>query len=337
MSNNIKCIKPIDFQWETADPFLFCAYHHDFYPEGNEESGPNASLAGRNIGMDFEIRDGWRMYHGDRVPGFPVHPHRGFETITVVQQGLVDHADSMGAAGRYGEGDVQWMTAGKGVQHSEMFPLVNQDRGNPLTLFQIWLNLPARSKMVEPHFAMFWANKIPCKQFQDESGNIITVDVIAGRLDGTKALSPPPDSWASNPENHVAVWTIVLSPGARWILPSAAPGLNRNLYFYQGSQLSIDGQDIASMNRIELVSDAAVELKNEGEECRLLMLQGRPINEPVAQYGPFVMNSQNEIMQTMIDYKNTQFGGWPWPQRDPVHTGKGRFARHANGEIEEAG
>jgi hypothetical protein len=337
MANSvITNIKPIDFQWETSDPFLFCAYHNDTYPEGNSDSGPDASLQGRNIGMDFESKDGWRMYHGDRVPGFPVHPHRGFETVTVVQQGLVDHADSMGAAGRYGGGDVQWLTTGKGVQHSEMFPLVHQDSANHLVLFQIWLNLPAASKMVEPHFAMFWADKIPKKILKDEVGNTISVDVIAGRLDNKHAIPPPPDSWASDPDNHVAIWTIVLSANARWALPKAVAGLNRTLYFYQGESLSINGEGVLVMHKIELRSDAEVVIQNGNKESRILMLQGRPINEPVAQYGPFVMNTHHEINQAIADYQETQFGGWPWPSRDPVHAGRSRFAKHADGKIEEA-
>lgn len=335
-SKIIKNIKPIDFQWETSDPFLFCAYHNDFYPEGNEELGPKASLQGRNIGMDFEIKDGWRMYHGDRVPGFPVHPHRGFETVTVVQQGLVDHADSMGAAGRYGGGDVQWMTAGKGVQHSEMFPLVNRDENNPLVLFQVWLNLPSANKMVEPHFSMFWANKIPKKVFEDEAGNEITIDVIAGQVDDKQALSPPPDSWAGNPDNHVMILTIVMSAGARWVLPKSVKGLSRTVYFYQGGSLNIDGENVSSMHKVELQSDEDVVLQNGEEECRLLLLQGRPIGEPVVQQGPFVMNTYDEIKQTIQEYQQTHFGGWPWQGPDPVHAGKGRFAKHADGKIEEA-
>ena len=115
---------PLGFQWETADPFLFCIHHKDRFPAGNKNLGPDDSLAGRLIGNDFDPKDGWRMYHGSKIPGFPVHPHRGFETITIVRKGIVDHADSMGAYGRYGHGDVQWMTAGKGIQHSEMFPLL---------------------------------------------------------------------------------------------------------------------------------------------------------------------------------------------------------------------
>ena len=331
----IESIKPLGFPWETEDPFLFCAYHNDAYPQGNDDLGPKASLRGRNIGQDFEIKDGWRMYHGDKVPGFPVHPHRGFETVTVVQQGLVDHADSMGAAGRYGRGDVQWMTAGKGVQHSEMFPLVNSDQPNPLELFQIWLNLPAANKLVEPHFSMLWANKIPQCQFADDAGNQIKVDIIAGQLQDQQALAPPPDSWAGDPANHVAIWTIVLSAGARWLLPATEPGLSRNLYLYRGVSLSIAGHEITPLHKVALQSDADVELQNGDTESRLLLLQGRPINEPVAQYGPFVMNTNDEIRQTFKDYEDTKFGGWPWPSADPVHHGKGRFAKHADGKTEE--
>lgn len=146
-TNPIKNIKAMGFQWETADPFLFCVHHEDFFPAGNEQMGPPAAtLNGRHMGDDFIVKDGFRMYHGKTVPGFPGHPHRGFETVTVVRKGLVDHADSMGASGRYGNGDVQWMTAGKGVQHSEMFPLINKDKDNTMELFQIWLNLPPETK-----------------------------------------------------------------------------------------------------------------------------------------------------------------------------------------------
>ena len=94
--------------------------------------GPAVSLAGRDIGQDFSRKDGWSMYHGETVPGFPGHPHRGFETVTIVRQGLIDHSDSLGAAARFGMGDVQWLTAGRGVVHSEMFPLL--DRTGPNTL-----------------------------------------------------------------------------------------------------------------------------------------------------------------------------------------------------------
>src|SRR5262252_29451 len=123
-------IEPLSFPWPTPDPFLFCAYHNDAYPKGNEHFGPATSLAGRNIGMDFEGKDGWRMYHGEVVPGFPRHPHRGFETVTLARRGYIDHSDSLGAQARFGQGDVQWLTAGAGIVHSEMFPLLERDRDN---------------------------------------------------------------------------------------------------------------------------------------------------------------------------------------------------------------
>ena len=138
-------IQPLGFPWATVDPFLFCAWHDDAYPQGDGEFGPKDSLAGRDIGQDFSRKDGWSMYHGDTVPGFPAHPHRGFETVTFVREGFIDHSDSLGATARFGRGDVQWLTAGAGIVHSEMFPLLKPDASNRLELFQIWVNLPAKS------------------------------------------------------------------------------------------------------------------------------------------------------------------------------------------------
>jgi redox-sensitive bicupin YhaK (pirin superfamily) len=173
----------LGFPWVTADPFHFCVHHDDAYPAGTETLGPaTSSLAGRNLGQDFEVKDGWRMYHGEVVPGFPAHPHRGFETVTIVRRGLIDHSDSLGATARFGKGDVQWLTAGRGIVHCEMFPLVNAHEPNPLELFQIWLNLPASDKLVDPHFSMLWAKDIPRLSFTDASGRKTSVTVVAGAL-----------------------------------------------------------------------------------------------------------------------------------------------------------
>ncbi|KPK11198.1 MAG: pirin [Acidithiobacillales bacterium SG8_45] len=334
----IKRLIPLDFQWPTLDPFLFCVHHDDAYPAGNDEMGPDASLQGRVIGQDFEPRDGWRMYHGDKVPGFPVHPHRGFETVTIVQTGIVDHADSMGAAGRYGGGDTQWMTAGAGVQHSEMFPLLHQEKGNPLELFQIWLNLPAANKMVPPHFAMLWGDEIPHHKHQDEAGRVTDIEVVAGSIAAVSSLAPPPDSWAANPDNEVAIWIVSMDPGAVWSLPEASSGVNRVVYFFEGASLAVDGETIDVRNGIELDAASSANIENGDAPARLLVLQGRPIAEPVAQYGPFVMNTRDEIQQAFDDYRRTAFGGWPWPRNDQVHSrDRGRFARHADGEEEERG
>lgn len=147
-------------QWPTIDPFPFCAHHLDHYPAGSDQLGPAVPIDDRQIGQDFAGVDGWNMYHGSVVPGFPQHPHRGFETVTFVRRGLIDHADSLGATARFGRGDVQWLTAGRGVVHSEIFPLVDPDGPNDLHLFQIWLNLPASDKLVDPYFTMLWSEDI---------------------------------------------------------------------------------------------------------------------------------------------------------------------------------
>jgi len=334
-SGSILRVHPLGFAWAARDPFLFAVHHDDAYPRGNDRLGPDASLAGRDLGQDFAGVDGWRMYHGEEVPGFPAHPHRGFETVTIVRRGLVDHADSLGAAARYGHGDVQWLTAGRGLQHSEMFPLVDRDAPNPLELFQIWLNLPAADKLVEPHFSMLWRDDIPRHVARDAEGRTTEVTVIAGRLGDSAPPAPPPHSWASRPDADVAIWTIKMAPGARWTLPAAAAGTHRTLYFFRGSDLTVDDRAIPARHGIDVRPDAAIVLGNGADEAELLLLQGRPIGEPVAQHGPFVMNTRGEIQQAFIDYQRTRFGGWPWQSGAPVHPrDERRFARHADGRIE---
>jgi len=333
--NPLKNITALGFQWVTKDPFLFCVHHEDAYPKGNANMGPNCSLDGRDLGQDFMIKDGFRMYHGRKVPGFPGHPHRGFETITVVRKGMVDHSDSMGASGRYGNGDVQWMTAGGGVQHAEMFPLINQEKDNPLELFQIWLNLPKKNKMVEPHFKMLWSDQIPNKTFVDLKGKKTEVEVIVGEINGDRPPIPPPNSWANAKENDVAIWNIRMEAGAEWKLPKAAPGLNRTIYFYEGKELKVDGQYLPYYHSAELKSDETLLLQSGKDISNILLLQGKPINEPVVQHGPFVMNTKAEIQQAFQDYQRTRFGGWPWKTPDPVHPrSRGRFAFHADGRKE---
>ncbi len=330
-------VKPMGFIWDTYDPFLFCVHHEDKFPKGNGEMGPDPKhLKERSIGDDFIIRDGWRMYHGAKVPGFPGHPHRGFETITVVREGYVDHSDSMGASGRYGEGDVQWMTAGRGVQHAEMFPLIHEDEENPMELFQIWLNLPKKSKMVDPHFKMLWNKDIPRYQVMDGEQKGVEVEVIAGEIGNHKAPSPAPNSWAADPENEVAIFNVKLAAGATFILPKASAGINRTIYFYQGEKLMIGDESIGKYNLAKVKSDLSLEIENVSSiDAKILVLQGKPINEPVMQYGPFVMNTKEEIHQAFDEFNRTKYGGWPWPTYDVVHDkGTGRFAKYADGTFE---
>jgi redox-sensitive bicupin YhaK (pirin superfamily) len=327
---------PLGFQWATVDPFLFCVHHLDAYPEGNEVMGPAASLEARDIGMDFAGADGWRMYHGSTVPGFPQHPHRGFETVTFVRQGFIDHSDSLGATARFGRGDVQWLTAGEGIVHCEMFPLLDQHGPNPAELFQIWLNLPAGDKMVEPYFTMLWNEQIPRHVSVDGEGRTTEVTVIAGALAGLVPPPAPPSSWASRPDADLAIWHLVLEPGATWTIPPAASEETvRTLYTFEGA-VRIGSHSLEASTGAVLRAEVPVEIAAGPYGAEALVLQGRPIGEPVAQYGPFVMNTQDEIQRAFVDYRATGFGGWPWPIDDPVHPREaGRFARHADGRLEE--
>ncbi len=324
---------PLGFQWPTQEPFLFCVHHLDHYPKGEEHFGPHQNfLKGRDLGQDFQGADGFRMYHGEEVPGFPVHPHRGFETITIVRKGYVDHADSLGAAGRYGEGDVQWMTAGMGVQHSEMFPLLKKDSDNTTELFQIWLNLPKKSKKSEAHFKMFWSELIP--QISQDQGKV-QVSLIAGEFAGQNALVPPPDSWAADPQNEVLILLLKISAGGSLAIPKSQSSVGRTIYFFEGGNLSVNGEDLAAGHGALLESTTDLKLASSSE-AQVLLMQAKPIGEPVFQHGPFVMNSREDIVDTIQDYQRTQFGGWPWPRPDMIHGGKiERFAKYPNGQLEK--
>ncbi len=326
---------PTSGPWPTVDPFLFCVHHLDHYPASDGRLGPDANLSGRSIGNDFSVLDGWSMYHGDHVPGFPRHPHRGFETVTFVRRGLVDHSDSMGATARYGRGDVQWMTAGKGIEHAEMFPLVDPDGPNPLELFQIWVNLPARSKMVTPHFSMFWSEDIPVAD-ESDSGGTVRVTVAASEYRGHIPPKPPPDSWAAVDDAEVTIWLAEIGAGAAWQVPAARnAGTVRTLYVPHNSAPVRIGDEELPAGTAALVDTSEIRVTGLGD-AEVLLLGGRPIAEPVAQYGPFVMNTQEEIHQAFTDYRDGGFGGWPWADSAPNHgPDAGRFAVHADSRLDE--
>lgn len=327
---------PLGFPWVTADPFLFCVHHRDAYPAGNDRMGPQASLAGRQLGMDFELRDGWRMYHGLSVPGFPQHPHRGFETVTIARSGFIDHSDSLGAAARFGRGDVQWITAGAGIVHSEMFPLLRQDAENPTELFQIWLNLPRKDKLAAPHFSMLWSEDVPRATLVDQDGRATEITIVAGRYGKLEPPPPPPCSWAARSDSDVAIWCVRMNAGARVTLPPAThAGSVRVLYFFVGDSLRIGDRTLETHAAAVVDPKRPLELEAGKNDVEILLLQGRPIGEPVVQHGPFVMNSREEIQQAIADYRRTGYGGWPWGSDDPVHPRQeGRFARYADGRLE---
>jgi redox-sensitive bicupin YhaK (pirin superfamily) len=211
-----------------------------------------------------------------------------------------------------------------------MFPLVERDAPNPLELFQIWLNLPAGDKMVDPYFTMLWSETLPVVE---EDGATITV--IAGALRGVAALAPPPESYAARPDADVAIWHIALAPGAAWELPAAAGADTvRVLYVFEGDTVRVVDTEVNNDTAVVVDSDVAVQLTAGDAPVEILLLQGRPLGEPVAQYGPFVMNTQEQIEQAFRDYNATQFGGWPWEDEAPHHGNEPRFARHPDGRVE---
>lgn len=256
------------------------------------------------------------------MPGFPQHPHRGFETLTAVLEGHCDHTDSLGNGGRFSGDDLQWMTAGRGCVHGENFPLIHSDKPNTLRLFQIWLNLPKRNKMTDPGYIMHWAEKL--SKVTGEGGAVARV--FAGSLgDLAHGQQPPSASWAADEKNDVGVFHITLprvqlgNGGiARFTVPPAKYGkdIQRSLYVVEGKNVSVAGRTFPGQATIEVHADQSIELSNgdSSVDAEVLILQGRPIREPVAQRGPFVMNTNEEIMQSFAEYRQTQFGGWPWPE-----------------------
>lgn len=335
-TSKIKRTYQLGSQWPMENPFLFCAHHYDIYPPGNEKMAPSVSLEGRNMGSDFSGKDGFSMYHGETVPGFPSHPHRGFETVTIVLEGLIDHFDSKGNEGRYGNGDVQWMTAGAGCQHNEMFPLIHTDQKNILQLFQIWLNLPARNKFAEPGYKMLWNEDIPILRLADSKGNVSEIKLINGTLNEHRGLPAPINSWAAEAQNNVLIALFKMEPSATFELPSVSPTLSRNIYFYKGNDaIRIDGHELKARQGAKLDGKTNILIENGNSESYFLLLEGEPINEPVVSYGPFVMNTEAEIHQAFRDYRETEFGGWPWRTHDQTHDrNTGRFARYGDGSEE---
>jgi redox-sensitive bicupin YhaK (pirin superfamily) len=250
----------------------------------------------------------------------------------------MDHSDSLGASARFGRGDVQWMTAGDGIVHAEMFPLLNHDVRNETELFQIWINLPSGDKQAPPHFSMLWDHEIPRHTLLDRAGRPTDVTVVAGEIvRGNRAPAPPPHSWASRPDTDVGIYHAVLSPDASWQLdPAAHPDTMRTVYVFGDGSVRIGGTEVEDRHAAVVRPDVPIAISDTGAGSEVLVLQGRPIGEPVVQYGPFVMNTKSEIQKAYNDYQETHFGGWPWPATDPNHgAAPRRFAKHADGRVED--
>lgn len=231
----------------------------------------------------------------DYIGGFPDHPHRGFETVTYMIAGRMRHRDSAGNEGLLVNGSVQWMTAGRGVVHSE---LPEQEDGR-MEGFQLWLNLPARDKMCKPWYRDISPDELPT--YTDSQG--VQVKVIAGTSQGVAGA-------VQREHTQPLYLDIHLPPGTRFAQELPA-GHNAFLYVYRG-QASVAGKAIASRQMAILANEAqanGVDIEAGGEETRLLLIAGKPLHEPIAQYGPFVMNTRDELIQAVQDFQSGRFTG----------------------------
>ncbi|GMK57248.1 hypothetical protein CspeluHIS016_0400820 [Cutaneotrichosporon spelunceum] len=340
-------LPPLGKSWPSPGPFLYVMFHRDNYPAGSGTLAPDPKLLeGRVLGNDFTHKDGWSMYMGNDVPGFPAHPHRGMETVTIVREGTIDHGDSTASGARYSVGDVQWVTAGKGVVHSEMFPLLKEDQ-NTLDLYQLWLNLAADDKDAEPEFVMMWREAIP--HIQRDGA---TIQVVAGEYAGASPLAPPKRSWAARATSDLAAWFIDMQPNSTATLPSTNTArTERTVYVHactpgpQGPETSDDpvrvqvgSEWVPDWHALSLAPGSGeVMLRNAGRPARVLVLQSVPIGEPVAVRGPFVMNTEQENLDAFAVYRKTKFGGFPWPSDRPTYGDSPRFAQYRGGPREEPG
>lgn len=324
----------LGFQMECQNPFVIAMHHIDNFPKGNGKLGPS-ELIDKGNSNEIDLNAPWRMYYGKEVPGFPAHPHRGFETVTVVTEGVVDHTDGLGSSGRYANGDVQWMTAGRGLEHCEMFPLVNTDKPNTMELFQIWLSLDKEHRMDRPDYKMLWREEIPVITQKNENASETKITLIAGEIDGIKAVGPTGSSWAADPKNHLSIQLIEIDKGSTYIIPAISSTLNRSIYFYDGDCIEVEEMGLNNEEYVFVSGDETTIVNNGNKTAKILLLEAEPIPERIIAHGPFVMSSEEEIRQAYVDYQNTRFGGWPFGDLEIYHSpDQVRYAKYSDGSVE---
>ncbi len=234
-----------------------------------------------------------------RPRGVGQHPHRGFETVTIVYQGEVSHRDSTGQGGTIGPGDVQWMTAGSGILHEEFHSESFTRSGGTLQMIQLWVNLPAQHKMTPPRYQAILNAEIPTLALPEQAG---AVRVIAGQIGQHKG-----PAHTFTPMN---VWDLKLNQGG-WTTIAAAEGWNTALIVLSG-QIKINDTGVAKDGEMAVLSAQGADLSIQAlTDASVLLLSGEPIDEPVMGYGPFVMNTRQEIEQAIMDFNNGKFGEMP--------------------------
>lgn len=231
----------------------------------------------------------------DQPRGVGIHPHRGFETITIVYQGEVEHKDSAGHSGKIGPGDVQWMTAAGGILHEEMHSREFTQTGGMLEMVQLWLNLPAKDKMSAPHYQGIPDKNILSAELPDGAG---VLRLIAGDYNGMKG--------AANTFTAVNLWDLRLKGGKNVTL-SVPVGHNAFLLVLSG-RITVNGvEEVQPTELVQFSKDGAAISFAAAEDSSVLFMSGEPIDEPVVGYGPFVMNTRDEIRQAINDYSAGRF------------------------------
>lgn len=261
---------------------------HNFFPSGYQINMDPFYLLDYNAKIEFSA------IHTPR--GVGVHPHRGFETITIAYHGAVAHHDSAGNSGVIYPGDVQWMTAASGILHKEYHERGYSSKGGPFQMVQLWINLPAKHKMSAPKYQAISHENIAKVVLPDNQG---VIDVIAGNCQGTKG-----SAFTFTP---IEMYNVRLKAGGKTTLTSPA-NYNTALIVVEGA-IVVNGKNEARQDQMVHFVNQGTEISIEAkEDCVLLFLSGEPINEPIAQYGPFLMNTQEEIQQAIADYNNGKFG-----------------------------
>lgn len=287
----------------ARDPFLMIGYHDDVLPPASKLS---------------------------ETPGFPRHPHAGFETITITIDAMVDHADSLGGSGRYGNGDVQFMYAGRGVEHSEMAGLISYDGKNGGALFQLWLN--AAEKRLQPNTSMLWSEDIPTEKLQ--GGTLKTIAPTSRHPEG---------SWAFGGDNVRVLLVTLERPGASCSLDGKH---QLCAYVFKGSA-TLNGQRVPAGHSAIFEEGQTSCLVETSSSAEILVIDARPIRQPVYSRGPFISDTQAGLDQCFADYRRklssssstgtSSSNSWTWASEGPTHGTSPRFYDDGKGHREERG
>ncbi len=321
----------LSMHWDTEDPFIFASHHEDDYPKGNAQMAPPLmEISGRNLGRDYQKFFGFRMYNGKVVPGFPLHAHWGYETVTLPQIGYVDHSDSEGNTGRFGFGDVQWVSAPSFYEHCEMYPLVDQENRNPNDITQLMIALPLEMKnLPEISVNTVWKEDMPIIRSEG-----CAVQIIGGEFGGKSVSSPSEHSWADG-THGVRILRIEMEPDAKLRIDPAAEGANRNLYYVSGDRADIMGEEVIWNARMKIAASADIDIQNGKERSVFWLLEGIPIGQRMSMFGPVMLSSDAEVREAMQTIRKQELERWPWELVDRVNPiDSGRFMLRKDGTRE---